>query len=255
MIAMLATHVVLAVALAGAGERSAAPPLASVLPRILDGTPTAGFPEVGAVGIRDAENELGVCSGTLIAPTVVLTAAHCLQEAARVGVVFFPENGPRLQMLTTGFVMHPEYRGRPHADLGLVFLSSPAGSILPARLAERRPRRRRAEIVGFGADGANVSLVKRVGTVKLLRRCPRRANRRGGLLPGELTNSICFKPKRNDTCVGDSGGPMVVDGVVAGIHTAKISVFPVGCPSILAWDVDVSRFRDWIDAEVARATQ
>jgi transmembrane serine protease 9 len=228
-----------------------------VLPRILDGTPTTGHPEVGAVGLRDEEGDLSLCSGTLIAPTVVLTAAHCLVGQDRAGVVFFPEDGSQLQMLTTGFVMHPDYRGRTHADIGLVFLSSPAGGILPARLAERRPRNRHAEIVGFGADASGPVLVKRVGTVKVMRRCPRRGRRRVGLLPGELVDSICFKPKPggNDTCAGDSGGPMFIDGVVAGVHAAKITRSPIGCPSSLAWDTDVAKFRDWIDAEVARATQ
>ena len=78
-----------------------------------------------------------------------------------------------------------------------------------------------------------------------------------GLFAGELVDSICFKPKPsgNDTCAGDSGGPMFVDGVVVGVHVAKISRSPIGCPSLLSWDTDVAKFRAWIDAEVARATE
>jgi len=254
-----AARVVLAVALSIAAVAAAEPPvtpLAAVQPRILHGTPTTGFPEVGVVGIRQQNDRLATCSGTLIAPTVVLTAAHCLVDAVDAAAVFVPEVGPRLEMLSSGFVVHPEYQGRPFADIALVFLSSPAGSILPATLPESRPRGRRGEIVGFGTDGGDFTIVKRVGTVKLLRRCPRRARKRVGLGRRELADSLCWKPKAggNDTCVGDSGGPLFVDGVVAGVHSAGISTSPVGCPSQISWDTDVARFRDWIDAEVASRT-
>jgi secreted trypsin-like serine protease len=95
--------------------------------------------------------------------------------------------------------------------------------------------------------------VKRAGTVKLLRHCPKRARPRVGLRQRELVDSLCWKPKPsgNDTCIGDSGGPLFVDGVVAGVHSAGITTSPVGCPSRLSWDTDVARFRKWIDGEIA----
>jgi hypothetical protein len=239
-----------ACALALAGVVGAEPTV--VMPRILNGSPTSGFPEVGVVGIRQQSGRIATCSGTLIAPTVVLTAAHCLVEATEAAAVFFPEQGPRLEMESDRFVVHPEYQGRPFADIGLVFLTSPAGAILPASLPVLRPRGRRGDIVGFGTDGADTTIEKRAGTVKLMRHCPRRARPRVGLRRRELASSLCWKPKAggNDTCVGDSGGPLFVDGVVAGVHSAGISNSPTGCPSLLSWDTDVARFREWIDAQV-----
>ena len=41
--------------------------------RIVNGTPTSGFPSVGLVG----DSRGSFCSGTLISPTHVLTAGHC----------------------------------------------------------------------------------------------------------------------------------------------------------------------------------
>jgi hypothetical protein len=83
--------------------------------------------------------------------------------------VFFPNGdaGTRLEMRVRNVAFYPAYSGRPFADIGLLFLRSPAGAILPAALADRRPRRSPGEIVGFGDNGAGVSLVNQVGAVRL----------------------------------------------------------------------------------------
>jgi len=225
----------------------------TVQPRILRGTPTTAFPEVCGVGIRRGDGTLGVCSGTLIAPTVVLTAAHCLVEVVEAGAVCQPD-GARLEVLASDWVMHPEYDGeRPYADIGLVFLSSPMGGIVPATLPSLRPTGRRGVLVGYGVDGADVSNVKRTGSIKLMKRCPRKARRRVGLLRGALDESLCWKPKPGgvDACIGDSGGPLFVDGEVVGVTSAAITASPVGCPGKLSWSTNVSSFRSWIDAEMA----
>jgi len=240
------------VALGLVADLAAASLVASVQPRILHGAPTTAFPEVCVLEFRRAGGTRGLCSGTVVAPAVVLTAAHCLIDVTEVEVVCEPA-GARIAVGAAEWAMHPEYGRRPHADIGLVFLRSALGGILPATLPNARPTRRRGELVGYGVDGADPANRKRAGRIKLLKRCPRKARRRVGLERGALVNSLCWKPRRGgvDACIGDSGGPLFVDGELVGVTAAAITASPVGCPGTLSWSTNVSSFRRWIDDEMA----
>jgi hypothetical protein len=135
-------------AVACAGEPAAPPGPGLPLADINNGTPTGpGFGNVGALlfdfnrnNVVDGDDQL--CTGTLIAPTVFLTARHCvdfLPPTAQLYVSFEPDltPAPARFIAATGFT-HMQRQGPDQADaedLGLVFL--PAGStagITPAGL-------------------------------------------------------------------------------------------------------------------------
>src|SRR5690348_10647897 len=91
---------------------------------IINGTPDNGaHPEVGAlIAVTPfADGALIECSGTLIAPTVFLTAAHCDQGVSRVQVTF-GEHVVGGKTLDGTFVADPAYdqkQGDPH-DIAVV---------------------------------------------------------------------------------------------------------------------------------------
>jgi secreted trypsin-like serine protease len=84
--------------------------------------------------------------------------------------------------------------------------------------------------------------VKQMGTVRL-RRCPRRVPALG-LQPGDLVRALCWRarPWEQDTCHGDSGGPLLVGGVLAGVTSGG----DANCSGFLSWDTSVVPFRPWI---------
>jgi V8-like Glu-specific endopeptidase len=223
---------------------------------IYNGTPTGDFPGVVGLVIQNTDGSSVLCSGSLVAPDVVLTAGHCLSFGPALGTsaYVFPDGVTPSQYLATAYSVHPDFSlaRAAYADVGVLLLGNAVIDVAPVALASRSPRRRaRGTIVGFGDDGAGGSGVKRVGTVRL-RRCPR-AIRRVGVLPGQLSTSVCWHAKRrgNDTCPGDSGGPLLVDGAVLGVTSGGYGVAP--CPGKLSWNTDVTKVRDYIDAALAAA--
>lgn len=100
----------------------------------LDGTK---HPAVGAlVGYDRVGTAYSFCTGTLISPTVFLTAAHCNPGVPNVPVTFAAVVGNPSLMYTGRFVPHPNYRGQqndPH-DIAVIVFANPISGIQPAKL-------------------------------------------------------------------------------------------------------------------------
>jgi V8-like Glu-specific endopeptidase len=227
---------------------------APVTARILNGTETSGFPAVVEIYILNADQSIALCSGTLVTPLAVLTAGHCLAFGAIAATVLvFPDGVTPIQHPAATASVHPNFSiaQAAYADVALIALETPVTDVAPIPLIAKAPRAGlKGTIIGYGLDGGAGAEVKRMGTVKI-RRCPR-AIRRVGIFPGQLSTSVCWKPKHNgnDTCPGDSGGPLLVKGAVAGVTSGGYGV--ASCPGLLSWDTSVAKVRDFIDAALAQ---
>jgi secreted trypsin-like serine protease len=187
---------------------------------VLDGTPDTAHPYVGIlVTVIDGDN-VPVCSGFLVSPTVFVTAAHCIEDlgGARTASVAFDQTFSDSSDLVRGTpVPNPIFTGGTEHDIAAVLLdaaeSGRGHAVLPEEgLLEDTARSAALTLVGYGANGfkrgvPQFDLVRRAGDARLVK------VERGKFASNLRTSKgICF---------GDSGGPVLLGGtdVVVGINS------------------------------------
>lgn len=196
---------------------------------ITNGQPDDGDPEVGALLDENGET---FCTGTLVAPGAVLTAAHCLDHGPPSGVYFGPTPPALGQTVDViGAQAHPDYDPTTHAhDLAVVRLA--ANPAIAAAKLYAMPLDGSAglpiRIVGFGRASTldDAAPRKRTGASRIDR---------------TADGSFTFRAAPSQTCFGDSGGPAFA--VVGGVEqlVGVTSTGDLGCDSG-ATDVTVELF-------------
>jgi len=222
-------------------------------PKILPGTPREekgdeGTTEVVAVGTPPVWR----CSGTLVAPGVVLTARHCTPSTT----VAVGEDviRPRAVARVVDTVLHPNGLDVAllHLDKALTQRGMPLRTIRDAAAPAGFLR-----LVGFGAnvlDGRSGVGTKRLTDVHVFGwGCDSARARETGC--SELDELVIPRRGGKDTCDGDSGGP-VLEYTATGFRLVAVTSRPVNGFTERCSDggiyVRVDRIAPWITTTLSR---
>lgn len=217
----LAPLAALAAALVGCSAEGAVDgPLTEAGLGIIGGTPTSGDPAVVLLVSYPADKStFDTCTASLVAPTVLLTAAHCVDATTHAGYVFGVFTGPDASAYPTAAQLapqllpisetatHPDYdRDAPfYADIGVALLKDPlATAPLPVQQAplDASIEGAEARIVGYGQlVYKELNLQKHEATTVVAKL--------------DAVDTLTVGDVAHKSCVGDSGGPalVVMDGV------------------------------------------
>ena len=225
-------------------------------------------PEVGALIAEFPQpgQKAVLCSGTLIAPKVFLTAGHCSSLLASLGitdvwVTFDSQFTPSAPLIHGSYVTNPLFgfsgpggSSDPH-DQAVVLLDQTATGITPARLPTENllnsiaRRRQTFTAVGYGTvrvdktGGPNAFFfdsTRRYATQSFL-----------SLEPAWLNLSENPSTGSGGTCFGDSGGPHFLGGVESNLVVALTVTGDSVCRATdKTYRLDTKAARDFLSSYV-----
>ncbi|MGH2545968.1 MAG: S1 family peptidase [Actinomycetota bacterium] len=226
-------------------------------------------PNVGTMVVDIDGDKFSICSGTLIAPDIFLTASHCtafpeqVLETDRVWVSFDPVFDPVTSTLFPGTTnTHPEFGfsgpgGFSDAhDIAVIELDAPVAGITPAELpteellddlkASKQLKSQTFTAVGYGT----VRETRKMAWQSILDNNERRFGLQSALALRPFWLQLSMNQATGDagTCFGDSGGPHFLGGVSSNLLVSITVTGDRWCKATdTTYRVDTDSARDFLE--------
>jgi hypothetical protein len=183
---------------------------------VIGGTDDSAHMAVGLIRTFSTAPGYAMCTATLIAPTVLLTAAHCAWNgdngdvpvtSVDVSFALRPDlnakQGTGPFALTGKIIPHPAFVPLAEHDVAVVLLSKPAVSAKPLALGRAPAVGSKVTAVGYGRNayvnqGAGTKRTVDLPVMEL------------------LAHQFLAGTDVTGTCHGDSGGPLLQNGTIVG---------------------------------------
>jgi secreted trypsin-like serine protease len=252
---------------AATGLAAAAGPAAAAAD-IIGGTAVAPgqLPSMAYVLFSTAAGQHFSCTGTVVAPTLVLTAAHCgfaypSRYEIVIGVPNLDDAGPTNIFRVSAATPDPLYAGSPGTnDAALLTLTTPtaappvklaAASVTAASLSGSP-----AQIAGWGSAVPGQAPINQLQTASTVIQSPSYcASIYATYNAGDQVCALDYPSDTAATCAGDSGGPLFL--VAAGGPPVQVGIVGFGAgdcdPTIPDFFTAVSAVSPWIAAQIAAA--
>lgn len=200
----------------------------------------------GAVGLFSG---MSICTGSLIAPDVVLSAGHCIfMPSQGIDYVSDPESlqvlgGPIMDIYYSEaeqVIAHPKWNGNLGAgsvDLSMIKLKHPIEGIEPylVRDQENPKVKDQGIVVGYGATKTNDSATAAV-------------HRWGETTVQSVASGRIGSGNPSGLCQGDSGGPLFTQQSEQWVVTGVASFITGFCNAKTgSYSVNVVPNREWIE--------
>ncbi|HEX4456124.1 MAG TPA: S1 family peptidase [Kofleriaceae bacterium] len=201
--------------LAGCATDLDAPPIDD---DIIGGVPTTGFPEVGMLGVTNGEL---LCTGFMVSPTIVITAAHCIAGGTSYGFYTGPgtletvslpteavmdslPNVTKHAVASVGVYPHASLGTTPYThDVAYVQLAQPIAGVTPETIGGAPPGSSICQAVGYGWESLEspTGLLKKMALERVL-------------IDDAINVDVIVDTGIADR--GDSGGPLICNGATVG---------------------------------------
>ncbi|NOX29844.1 MAG: trypsin-like serine protease [Actinobacteria bacterium] len=183
---------------------------------IVKGNPTTNQSHPWQVALVDGNGQF--CGGTIISPTVVVTAAHCLEETGpadftvKAGVTNLSDAGQ--ERAVASVTVNPSYASTEVGDVAVITLATPlnlgngAASIALATDADVA-QATTGIVTGWGSTSES----DEAGSNQLLEATvPLVSDAACAFLGIDAATEACAGGTGTDSCYGDSGGPLTIIG-------------------------------------------